>query len=155
MKIRAIIPTALMMASIFSLSACGKDKAEASKPLNEITADVMECGVEFPEMVEVAEENFQIKYGLTEDEYEEFSLWWAGSGADADEICIIKAKDKDKVKQSVEERLAGQKDVFKDYVPEQYDKLCDTEVKTKGEYVYWLCTNDNKKAEEVLNSDFK
>ena len=72
MRIRAIIPAALMMSSIFTLSACGKDKAEASKPLNEITADVMECGVEFPEMVEVSEENFQIKYGLTQYEYEEF-----------------------------------------------------------------------------------
>ena len=138
MRIRAIIPAALMMSSIFTLSACGKDKAEASKPLNEITA-----------------ENFQIKYGLTQYEYEEFSLWWAGSGADADEVCIIKAKDKEKVKLAVEERLDGQKDVFKDYVPEEYDKLCDTQVKTKGDYVYWLCTNDNEKAEEVLKSDFK
>ena len=155
MRIRAIIPAALMMSSIFTLSACRKDKAEASKPLNEITADVMECGVEFPEMVEVSEENFQIKYGLTQYEYEEFSLWWAGSGADADEVCIIKAKDKEKVKLAVEERLDGQKDVFKDYVPEEYDKLCDTQVKTKGDYVYWLCTNDNEKAEEVLKSDFK
>lgn len=67
----------------------------------------------------------------------------------------IKAKDKEKVKLAVEERLDGQKDVFKDYVPEEYDKLCDTQVKTKGDYVYWLCTNDNEKAEEVLKSDFK
>ena len=60
MRIRAIIPAALMMSSIFTLSACGKDKAEASKPLNEITADVMECGVDYPEIEDVSEENFQI-----------------------------------------------------------------------------------------------
>lgn len=156
MRKRIILPAVIMIASVFSLSGCGKDsqKSEASKPLKEITADVLNCGVEFPEMVEVAEDNFQIKYSLTADDYEEFSLWWAGSGADADEVCIIKAKDSGKVKDAVSERLDGQKDVFKDYVPEQYDKLCKSEVKTKGDYVYWLCTNDNEKAEKALTDDF-
>ncbi len=159
MKKRLILPVMLVIASVFSLSGCSEEPKEAenatpTKAISEITADVLNCGIEFPEMVEVSEENFQIKYSLSEGDYEEFSLWWAGSGADADEVCIIKAGDKEKVKKAVEDRLEGQKETFKDYVPEQYDKLCETEVKTKGDYVYWLCTNDNEKAQKALDADF-
>lgn len=163
MRKRAIFPVLLMLVSAFSLSGCGKDsdkaaasdKVEASKPLKEITEDVMNCGVKFPEMIEVAEGNFQIKYGLVEGDYEEYSLWWAGSGADADEVCIIKTKDIVKVKSAVDDRLKGQKEVFKDYVPKQYDKLRKTKVETKGDYVYLLCTNDNSKAKKALIDNFK
>ncbi len=157
MKKRIILPALILITSVFTLSGCKEDSgsSEASKPINEITQDVLNCGVEFPEMVEVVEENFQIKYSLTSDDYEEYSLWWAGSGSDADEVCVIKAKDKDKVKTAVSDRLEGQKTAFKDYVPAQYDKLCKTEVKTKGDYVYWLCSNDNEKAEKALTDDFK
>lgn len=155
-KKRIILPALIMTASLFMFSGCEDDSAsEAAKPIKDITSDVLNCGVDFPEMVEVEEENFQIKYNLSADDYEEFSLWWAGSGADADEVCIIKAKDKNKVKEAVSDRIKGQKNTFKDYVPKQYDKLCKSDVKTKGNYVYWLCTNDNDKSEKALADDFK
>jgi len=144
-----IVMTAAMLVSV---TGCGGDGKTASKPLNEITQAVMDSGIEFPEMVEVSEENFQFKYGVTADDYSEFSVWWAGSGGDADEVCIVKAKDDklDTVKSAVEKRLEDQKVVFKDYVPAQYDKLCDTKVNTEGDYVYWVCTNDNTKAEDTI-----
>ncbi len=146
----------LTVAMILSATGCGEEKT-ASKPLVEITQSVMESGVEFPEMVEVSEENFQFKYDISADDYSEFSVWWAGSGGDADEICIIKAKDNklDTVKDAVTKRLDNQKTTFKDYVPAQYDKLCSTEVKTEGNYVYWICTNDNTKVEDTILSYFK
>ncbi|MGN1480446.1 DUF4358 domain-containing protein [Porcipelethomonas sp.] len=147
----------LTVCVILSATGCegNSKKAEASKPLKEITGAVMDCGVEFPEMVEVSEDNFQFRYAVSTDDYSEYSVWWAGSGGDADEICLIKAKDTDKVRKAVEERKKSQEGVFKDYVEEQYEKLCDSEVKTKGDYVYWLCTNDNKKAEDTLLSYFE
>lgn len=155
MKKRIIMPIVIFAVSALSLTGCGKGSAETTKPLKEITADIIDCGVEFPEMVEAEEENFQIKYGLDAEDYDEYSVWWAGSGAEADEVCIIKAKDTQKVKTAVSDRLEGQKEVFKDYVPHQYDKLCKTEVKTKEDYVYWLCTSDNAKAEKVFTDCFE
>lgn len=156
MKKRFVVPAVVLIASLFSLSGCGKGSGvKTSKSLKEITADVLDCGVEFPEMVEVEEENFQIKYGLSDGDYEEFSLWWAGSGAEADEVCIIKAKDTEKVKSAASERIEGQKEVFKDYVPYQYDKLCKSQIETKGDYVYWLCTNDNEKSEKIITDCFE
>ncbi len=153
---RTAVAILLAAAMTLSVTGCGEEKT-TSKPLDEITQSVMESGIEMPEMVEVSEENFQFRYGVSFDDYSEFSVWWAGSGGDADEICIIKANDgkTDTVKKAVEKRLEDQKTVFKDYVPQQYDKLCKTEVKTEGDYVYWVCTNDNSKVEEVLLSSFE
>lgn len=155
---RTVAGMFLMAAMLISASACGGESGkEPTKSLSEITSSVKDSGIEFPEMVEVTEDNFQFKYGISSDDYSEYSLWWAGSGGDADEICIIKAKDDklDIVQKAVEKRLEDQKEVFKDYVAEQYDKLCDTKVKTNGNYVYWVCTNDNTKAEETLLSYFE
>lgn len=153
---RTVAGIALTAAMMLSVTGCGSAKT-ASAPLKEITASVMEDGIEMPEMIEVSEENFQFKYNLSADDYAEFSVWWAGSGGDADEVCIIKANEgkTDIVKKAVEKRLEDQKTVFKDYVPAQYDKLCTTEVKTEGDYVYWVCTNDNSKAEKTVLSYFK
>ena len=126
---------------VFALAGCEKDSNEnvkTSKPVSEITAEVIDCGIEFPEMVEVSEDNFQFRYNLEDGDYSEYSVWWAGSGGDADEICLIKAEDTQKVKKAVE-----------------YDKLCDAEINTKGNYVYWICTNDNKKAENIILSYFE
>lgn len=142
----------------FALTGCGKDSNEnaaASKPVSEITEEVINCGIKFPEMVEVSEDNFQFRYNLEDGDYSEYSVWWAGSGGDADEICLIKAEDTQKVKKAIEGRLESQKGVFKDYVKEQYNKLCDAKISTKGDYVYWICTNDNEKAEDIILSYFE
>jgi len=154
---KTLVGAVMTAAMLFSVTGCGDEGKTATKPLNEVTQAVMDSGVEFPEMVEVSEDNFQFKYGVTADDYSECSVWWAGSGGDADEVCIVKAKDGklDTVKSAVEKRLEDQKTVFKDYVPAQYDKLCDTKVKTEGDYVYWVCTNDNSKAEDTLLSYFE
>ena len=157
-KLKKIFTGLVISAAVMtSVTGCDSDGKTASAPLSEITQSVMDSGIELPEMVEVTEENFQFKYDLSADDYTEYSVWWAGSGGDADEICIVKASDDriDAVKTAVENRLEAQKDVFKDYVPAQYDKLCDTKVKTEGSYVYWICTNDNSTAEKTLLSYFK
>lgn len=156
MKMKKTIAGMVMAVSVlFSVAGCGAK--EASKPLGEITKAVLDSGIDFPEMVEVSEDNFGFKYDIDAEDYSEFSVYWAGSGGDSDEVCIIKAKEgkADSVKEDVQERLNSQKDVFKDYVPEEYDKLCKSEVKTEGDYVYWVCTDDNSKAEETLLSYFE
>ena len=153
---KTIIGIAVSALMLIGTVGCGGGKT-VSKPLSEVTAAVKDSGVEFPEMVEVSQDNFEFKYGIASDDYDEYSVWWAGSGGDADEVCIIKAKDgkTDNVKKAVESRLDSQKEVFKDYQPAQYDKLCNSSIKTEGDYVYWLCTNDNSKAEEKLTSFFE
>ncbi|MGN0622050.1 MAG: DUF4358 domain-containing protein [Porcipelethomonas sp.] len=155
MRTKRILSALLLAAAASSvLAGCGDSDARTDEPLSDIAQAVMDCGTEFPEMVEVNEDNFIYEYGLEAGDYEEYSVYWAGSGGDADEICIIKANDTGKVKKAVKERLDRRKDDFEDYVEEEYEKLCDSKVKTKGSYIYWLCTNDNSRSEKELLSHF-
>lgn len=152
-KIKRFFNTIILSAAALWLTGCGSSMT-INEPLNDVAQAVLNCGTEFPEMVEVTEENFQYEYGLNEGDYEEYSVYWAGSGGDADEVCIIKTADTSKVKDAVSSRLESRKNSFDGYVQEQYEKLCDSKIKVKGSYVYWLCTNDNTKSEKELLSHF-
>lgn len=155
MKRKRILCGVISAAAALSLAGCGDSNAALSEPIGDVAQAVIDCGTEFPEMVEVNEDTFTHEYGLETGDYEEYSVYWAGSGGDADEVCIIKTSDTGKVKKAVKERLDSRKNSFEGYVEAQYDKLCDSKVKTKGSYVYWLCTNDNTKAEDELLSHFE
>ena len=66
----------------------------------------------FRKWLKISEDNFQFRYNLEDGDYSEYSVWWAGSGGDADEICLIKAEDTQKVKKAVEERIEKAKKAF-------------------------------------------
>ncbi len=151
-KIFGTVLSGIMLTTV--LAGCGDSNIKADESLSSIAQAVIDCGTEFPDMVEVNEDNFTYEYGLEKSDYEEYSVFWAGSGGDADEVCIIKTSDTGKVKKAVKERLENRKETFEDYVEEEYDKLCDSKVKTKGSYVYWLCTSDNSKSEDEMLSHF-
>lgn len=153
-KRKKILCGIIMTAAALFITGCRESETVINEPLSEVTKAVLNCGTYFPEMVEVNEENFTYEYGLETKDFDEYSVYWAGSGGDADEICIIKTSDTNKVKKAVKERLESRRDSFEDYVKEEYDKLCSSDVKTRGDYVYWLCTEDNSKAESELLKHF-
>lgn len=119
---------------------------------SQISKEVMDSGIEFPEMIEVNADNLKLQYSLEDGDFQEFGVYWSGNAAYADEVCVILAADgkADKVKDAVNQRLESQKTAFKDYVKEEYDRLCTTSVSTKGNYVYWVCTKDNAKANDII-----
>lgn len=158
MRTKARIGLPVLLVLVLSLfCGCGGSESEtASCSAAELGKKIVESGIAFPELVEVNEENFQLRYALTGEDYDEFCVYWAGSGADADEVCIIRAKDgkTDTVKRAVQARLDAQKTAYQDYVPAQYDRLCQTQVTVRGDYVFWVVSADNQKALEVFNAAF-
>lgn len=156
----------LICAAALTLSACTacggssssgggnntSSTAQASKTPAQISKEVMDSGIEFPEMIEVNADNLKLQYSLEDGDFQEFGVYWSGNAAYADEVCVILAADgkADRVKDAVNQRLESQKTAFKDYVKEEYDRLCTTSVSTKGNYVYWVCTKDNAKANDII-----
>ena len=85
----------LMKTSVLSLAFClsaavfcscddGGSEAAAKKSCKEICAEIVASDIAFPEMVEVNEDNFRLRYGLAEGDYAEYGVYWAGDGAMAD-----------------------------------------------------------------------
>ncbi len=159
----------LMKTSVLSLAFClsaavfcscddGGSEAAAKKSCKEICAEIVAADIAFPEMVEVNEDNFRLRYGLAEGDYAEYGVYWAGDGAMADEVCVIKTSGGDqltKVKTAVETRRDAQANLYQDYAPDQADRIRASSVTAKNNYVFWTVSDGNDTATAIFDKAFE
>lgn len=108
------------------------------------------------ELSEIDLSTAQMIYAI-EESFVEDSCIYVSSGATAEEIAVIKCKDRDavkKVKEALELRVAEQTESFRDYVPEELDKLGKAVIKEKGNYLILSISNDNDKAKSIIEEAF-
>jgi len=89
---------------------------------------------------------------LSDVEVEE-SYIYESSGATAEEIVVLKCKDKDSAAnamKALEQRVSEQTENFTDYVPEEVPKLNSAVVAVKDEYAVLSVSCDSSKAKEVV-----
>ncbi|REB05565.1 DUF4358 domain-containing protein [Sporosarcina sp. BI001-red] len=75
----------------------------------------------------------------------------------ADEIILLEAKDEDQVdelKTSLENELAGQVQTWKQYLPEQYEKVKNNKIVTKGKYLLYVTYTNPETIEKAFNDSF-
>lgn len=154
-----------VLAMVLCLSAavfcgCGEEEgtAAAKKSCKEICAEITASDIAFPEMVEVNEDNFRLRYGLAEGDYLEYGVSWAGDGAVADEVCVIKTSGGDqlaKVKSAVETRRDSQAALYQDYAPDQADRIRASSVTEKNNYVFWTVSDGNDTASAIFTKAFE
>ncbi len=90
---------------------------------------------------------------LDVDSIDDFNYTICASGAYPDEIAIFRFTSDDAAQKAVsvmEARLQYQKDMYKDYTPDEYYKLEDAVIKQDGKWVWYLVTSDNTKADEIV-----
>ncbi len=158
---------AVMCVCTASLAGCsGSDSSDADKSGSaavaqadetidvSATADKLKDGVEFKdELAELDEGKIEKIIGISPDSYVKGKVYVSSSGGTAEEIGCFEAKDEDSAKaiaDTLKDRIESQKKVFKDYVPEEMDKLEDPVLVTKGNYVLLCISNDNDKAKEII-----
>ncbi len=133
-------------------STAGTD-SEASLSAKE-KAEKLLAEVEFSgEMVEVSEENMELRLGFTADDISDYAAYTCGSGAYPDEFGIFTAdtvEKADEIKAALDLRIETQKETYRDYTPEEMYKFDDCIVKQDGNTVYYAITADNSAAEEIL-----
>ena len=94
---------------------------------------------------------------LDVDSIDDFNFTMCASGAYPDEIGIFRFTSEDAAEAAVsvmEARLQYQKDVYKDYTPDEYYKLEDAVIAQSGKWVWYLVTSDNSRADEIVRSHF-
>ena len=124
-------------------------KRTAKEKAEKLLADVEFAG----EMVEVTDENMELRLGFTADGLTDYVAYTCGSGAFPDEFGVFVAESQTKaneVKTALESRIETQKSTYQDYTPEEMYKFDDCFVKLNGTTVYYAITADNTKAEEIL-----
>ncbi|MBR1750109.1 MAG: DUF4358 domain-containing protein [Ruminococcus sp.] len=135
-------------------SSAADSQSDAPAKSAAVAADELKNGVEFKDSLNEADEAIVQKlYKLTKDDYKEAKVYIGSGGATAEEIACFEANDADgvsKLEDAVKARIEDLKNTFKDYVPEEMDKLNDPVVVTKGNCVYMCLSNDNAKAKEII-----
>lgn len=96
-------------------------------------------------------------YSLDKESIED-AAFYTNSQASAEEIAVIKVKSEDykaAVKASYEQRVADQKNACQDYLPDEISKLDSAVIYENGNYVILVVSEDNEKAQEIINGLFK
>lgn len=84
---------------------------------------------------------------------ESVSYYMCASGAYPDEIAVMKFTSEELAGQgrtAVQSRLDKQISVYESYTPDEMYKLEGAIIETNGNYLYYLVTSDNAKAEEIV-----
>lgn len=103
-------------------------------------------------------EKLEKLYGINSEELEEFLLYTPKTNIEVNEIGIFKVKDSkdiDIIKGKIEERIEGQADIFKDYLPEEYYLIEKDVLKTKDKYILFIISEDGEIIEKIFDESFK
>ena len=150
MKIAAM----MFLIMLGTLAGCSKEKKEdrvidvhtmAQSLLNDITYE--------DQLTKVEGNMFQMIYGISQEDIEEYEAY-VSTGATAEEIAVIKAKDEataESMEEKLTERVEAQKNSFANYIPKEVEKLEEAVVYQEGVYVVLSISNDDEKAEEIIS----
>lgn len=150
-KIFAFITAAMLM---LSFSACGSSK----QPDTDEVKKQLLSDIEFTDMEEIDKGNFDTFYNIDMDKIESFSASYAGSGGSADEVAVFKTKsssDASAVKDMLNKRVEKRSKDFAGYAPDEEEKIKNSVVKVKGNYVLFCISPDSSKATKIFEDSFK
>lgn len=130
---------------------CTKTNGTNNKNIsvNEIDEKIKQS-VDISNLKKVDGEKLLKLYGINPDEIDEFILYIASTNIEADEVAIFKVKDEkdaNSIKDKIQERVEGQLEDFKDYLPIEYDLLENHIIKCNGRYILFVVSD---KAENIL-----
>ncbi|EGD48375.1 hypothetical protein Cpap_2527 [Ruminiclostridium papyrosolvens DSM 2782] len=97
-------------------------------------------------------------YGIDEAKLDGFYLYRAGSNVKADEILILKVKDKndmEDIKSNINKRIEKQEASFKDYLPKEYDLIKNNVIKTKDNFLLFAVSQDADKISSAFDESVK
>ncbi len=140
-------------------SSCFSNTASDSKQPSTVSIanSIMKDKVFDGEMISQSSETFMQLFDLNMDLVDEFCVYSSKSGEFADEIAIIKVKDKsvrDDITDTFEKRTADLLNKFQQDNSEQLIKVKNNVIFSKGVYFVFAITNDNDVARKTFEDSF-
>lgn len=128
----------------------------AEPSMSEIDKSI-EATADLSNMVKDDAKKLRQLYYINKNQVEDFILYAPKTNMDANEILVLKAKDVEGVKhlkEKVEARVDKQSESFASYRPELKTVIDDYELKEKGQYLYLIISEDNKKIDKAIEKNF-
>ncbi|MTI69274.1 MAG: DUF4358 domain-containing protein [Firmicutes bacterium] len=148
--------------SIFSLIGCS-EKSEVNVAVEDIFSEI-ENEIDFKGLTEVNLKNEEMSkvnkqivkgYKINLENVEEGIIKCPMINLAAEEIVIIKAKDKSKValiKETLKDHVQKQLKAYENYVPKNYDLVKNHILKAEGKYIILVISEHGEKIEKIFDN---
>lgn len=151
MKKKAVAMLMVILA-LFTAGCTKEEKKEREIDVHTLAQSLLNDISYEDELTSVEGNMFHMIYGISVEDVSEYEAY-VSTGATAEEITVIKAKDEEAakaIKDKFTERVQAQKSSFANYIPKEVDKLEKAVVYQEGVYVILSISNESEKAEEII-----
>lgn len=155
---KKILSLVFAVVTVFVIVGCTGQTSNVA--VKEILAQIKE-EVEIPMSGEIdfnTDQEAAERYEINLEDIEEGMVYRAMINIRADEIIILKAKDKSKVsrlEEALEKVYNTRYNIWKNYLPQEFEKVENHILKTKGNYLVFIISEDPEKIEEVFDKAIK
>ena len=133
------------------------EETEVKEPASaDITAAIM-AEIDIPSAVEKDKDGIDYYFTVDKSQLEDVSMFICGSGAFPDELVVLKMASPEAAEAAmavVNEHLASQIELYRDYTPDEFYKLEEASVVVKNNYVMLFVCSDNARAQEIADAFF-
>jgi len=160
MNMKKITPLLLIGILSVMLAACSSGNNNVADPglkAAEMTTKMTEQ-VEQPNLIELEDDMVQTMYHLDPSLLEDYSIRIPLMNIKSNEIAILKvrdSKDMATVEAAVKQRAQDVQKQFETYLPDQYENAKNYKMVTKGNYVFFVISEEADKLQEVFLSFFE
>lgn len=105
-------------------------------------------------MNEADDDMFFMTYGIKKEQIVAQKTYLSEGGT-AEEISVVECSDSVeavKVRNAFESRVSNQINSYKDYIPEELEKLNSPVIRVKGKYVVLCISDNNDKANSIIGN---
>ncbi|MCK4260775.1 MAG: DUF4358 domain-containing protein [Halanaerobiales bacterium] len=155
---KKVLFVAIAVLMVFVVVGCSGQTSNV--PVKDILENIKE-EVQIPMSGEIdlkTDENAAEMYNINLEDIEEGMVYRAMINIRADEIIILKAKDKSKVaglEEALKEVYNARHNLWKTYLPQEFEKVENHILKTQGKYLILIISEDSEKVEEVFDNTIK
>ena len=135
-----------------------QEEAAAANVSVQSVYEAVGAAVELPSMIEGDDAFISNYYGIDPADLEEYIFAEAEDATLASAVIIMKVKSEDaaeRIVNSLNTVISQKAAEMQDYIPEQYEIVADSSVKTEGLYVYLVIAENAGDIESVIQSALK
>ena len=157
MKKNVFALTVIMVIILALLTGCSsKDTTSKEPSIDEIDQNIND-DVDISNMVESDSDKLEKLYDIDIDKVENFKLYTAKTNIEANELLILKVKNEEDIgdiKEDINDRIESQTNSFKDYLPDEYFLIEKHVLKSNGNYIIFIISEEAEKIESLFDKSF-
>ena len=157
MKKNVFALTVIIVRSLALLTGCSsKDTTSKEPSIDEIDQNIND-DVDISNMVESDSDKLEKLYDIDIDKVDNFKLYTAKTNIEANELLILKVKNEEDIgdiKEDINDRIESQTNSFKDYLPDEYFLIEKHVLKSNGNYIIFIISEEAEKIESLFDKSF-